>query len=82
MKLKVYSNKEKLEVLAKTYLTNKDIQVLCDCGLASAIEIRKAYKEYAVRNNIYDFDKVATEDFVEFKHINVKHIEKYARMGY
>lgn len=90
-KVITYPATQRLEVLARDYLTTKDIQVLCQVGKATADVIRGKYKEWLSRNNIrvFDIGKVDTDLFVRFTNeevtvptINVERIEKYARKGY
>lgn len=83
MKVLNYSNKEKLEILAKNYLTLHDICILCDCGVNTAQNIKRDYKQYIVLNNITpNLERVETELFVEFRNINTSKIKEFASQGY
>lgn len=86
-----YPNHQKLPLLAKTNLMIKDIQILCECGIVRAQELRKKYFEWCVANNIklYDSSIVNTDLFIRFTNeddttppIDVARIEKYAKKGY
>ena len=84
-----YPAKQRLEVLAKEYITTEDICILCQCGRTSANQYRKKYKDWLASNSIKVFDngKVDTDLFVRFSNealdvpsINTKRIEKFAKL--
>lgn len=86
-----YPNHIKLPLIAKSNLVIKDIQILCDCGVVKANEIRKKYFTWCGANDIklYDTSLVNTDLFIEFSNeeisvptVDVERIKKYARMGY
>ena len=89
-KIVTFPARTRLEVLAKDFLTTKDIQVLCQVGSPAANAIRNKYKEWIAANNIKVFDvgRVDTDLFVKFTNeevtvptVNVERIEKYAKKG-
>lgn len=77
-----YNNKDKLHSLSKMYLTNKDIQIICDCGRNVATVIRKQFKEWCVLNQIEDIGKVRSDDFIKFLSIDIERIKYFAKEGY
>lgn len=78
-----HSNIEKMQVLSYNTLALKDIQILCDCGLNKARELKKKYFDYILQKNIKLFhNEVYTDLFIEALNIDTQRIERYAKKGY
>lgn len=69
------SNQEKLKVLGKSYLTNRDIAILLDIGINQAPAIRR---EFLAKHPRLFRGRIPTDLFVKEYEINEKRIIKFA----
>lgn len=84
MKKKVYTAKEKMEVLVKPNLLIKDICILYDCGYKAARKKANLYKEWAKKEAIFVGGKneIITTEFVRYFHYDENRVRAYARLGF
>lgn len=80
----MYTNKDKLAILAKPHLTVRDVQILEACGQQKAMEMITAFREWfeiKYKQPLYR-RQVPTGDFVSWARIDEKRIRDYAALGY
>lgn len=84
MKKKVYTAKEKMEVLVKPTLLIKDICILYDCGYKAAKKKAVMYKEMARNEGLITSNKneIITTEFIRYFHYDENRIRAYARLGF
>ena len=75
--MRLSSNKDKLRVLGKSYLTNRDIAILLDIGINQAPAIRQQFLE---RHPNTFLARIPTYLFVKEYEINEKRIIQLAIM--
>lgn len=71
-----HTNAEKLARLAHTYLSVRDICVICECGTKRAMEMRKEFLD-----SYGGYDRVPTDLFVKHYDIPEQRIIEYAERG-
>lgn len=77
MKIKEYSNQDKLSVLSKAYITPKGIACLMEIGIGSARDI---YRQFIFEHTLFE-NRIPTAMFVKEMHIDERRIQKYAQLG-
>lgn len=75
----VHSNKDKLKVIAKPFMSVADIQIVCDCSYSSALRRKKEFLEVCNEPMKQLGLKVNTQMFLDTMQVDVNRIEKYAK---
>lgn len=75
----IHTNREKLKVISKPFISITDIQVICDCSYSSAMRRKKEFLNLCDEPMKQLGLKVNTQMFLDTMHIDVTRIEKYAK---
>ena len=77
-----HTNKEKAEILGKTWLNIGDIAILNDRGQPWASAEVKRFKEWFKDTYHQEIDCVPTEEYIKFANYPERRVLRYARDGY